>query len=311
MRLSRSHPSDGLMETDIPGFPRRQGKVSDVYDLGDKTVIIRTDRRSAFDAVFPNGIPGVGRILSTLSADWFAKMDGRTMPEIKHHLISTTPQTDVEALAPYANVLEERSMLARKAEVIPVECVVRAYLTKSIEQEYLEHGTVGGQKLPKGLKVGDPLPSPIFTPTTKEQAGHDKPVTFEEMGRRIGTETAGRIRKLSVTVFQAAREVAARAGVALVDTKMEWGKRTDDGTLMLVDEVLTPDCSRYCLSHADGSPDWSHPLCKQWFRDNIVTETQWDKQPPAPAIPQRIADGTFERYWEVTDRLMRGQRTAA
>jgi phosphoribosylaminoimidazole-succinocarboxamide synthase len=290
-----------LMYTDIPGWPRRQGKVRDLYDLGDRLVIIATDRISAFDWVLPTGIPDKGRILTALTLFWLDLL------RVPNHLLST----DVKAMGPafvkHETELAGRSMLVRKAEVVPIECVVRGYLAGSGWKEYQATGRVCGIELPAGLRQAEQLPEPIFTPATKEEQGHDINISFGEMIRRVGLETASELMEASIAIYRRAAEHARSRGILLADTKLEWG-RLPDGSLILIDEVLTPDSSRFWP--ADSYRVGSNPpsFDKQFVRDWLET-SGWDKNSKPPALPADVVARTREKYLEAYQRLA-GERGA-
>lgn len=281
-----------LMTTDLP-FPKRQGKVRDCYDLGDRLLIISTDRISAFDYILPNGIPDKGRVLTQLSLFWF-----QSLP-VEHHLLSDQLPPEIRAQDPEGR-LEGRSMIVRKAEVIPFECVVRGYLEGSGWRDYQTDGRICGISLPPGLQQCQRLENPIFTPTTKAQAGHDESVAFETMQRALEPGVAEELRRLSLAVYQRGSEMAAAKGILIADTKFEWG--WIDQRLILVDEVLTPDSSRfwpaddYAIGRAQRSFD------KQFVREYLMS-TPWDRNSPPPPLPEAIVARTREKYLEVYQRL--------
>ena len=291
-----------VTETHLPNLPKRQGKVRDVYDLGDRLLLVATDRISAFDCVMPNGIPDKGRILTGLSLFWFDFLKSR----VANHLLSTADK-DLAALAPdQAAMLSGRSMIVRKAKVVPVECVVRGYVAGSGWKDYQKTGSVCGTKLPAGLKQCGKLARPIFTPTTKADSGHDLPMSFAEVEAAVGKPRAAQLRELSLGVYSAARDYALRRGIIIADTKFEWG--LVDGTLILVDEVLTPDSSRFWPAdeYAEGRDQASFD--KQFVRNYLET-LDWNKTPPAPALPPEIVQKTRTRYVEAYERLT-GKRFA-
>ncbi len=285
-----------LLETSLKGFPRHQGKVRDVYDLGDRLLLIATDRISAFDWVMPTGIPDKGRVLTSMSGFWFDTLD------IPNHLISIAVEDFGIDLEPdIRESLRGRSMLVRKARVVPFECVVRGYLSGSGWKEYRRSGSVCGIRLPDGLVESDRI-DPIFTPATKAVAGHDENVSFETMADAVGTEIAETLRTLSMEVYGAAAAHARERGLILADTKFEWGFDDRTGELLLIDEVLTPDSSRYWAidTYRPGGPQASFD--KQFVRDWLET-TGWDKSSPPPALPGDVVAGTRVRYIEAFERL--------
>ena len=284
-----------LLRSDVPGYPCRRGKVRDVYNLGDRLVIVATDRISAFDWVLPTGIPDKGRILTALTLFWLDRLG------VPNHLIST----DLSAMGPpfarRAAELSGRTSLVRKASVVPIECVVRGYLAGSAWNEYRRHGTVCGIPLPPGLAQSARLTEPIFTPATKEESGHDQNISFDEMTRRIGTELAETLRRRSLDVYRRAAEHALSRGLILADTKFEWGVMPD-GEILLIDEVLTPDSSRFWP--ADQYREGTSPpsFDKQFVRDWLET-TGWDKNSPPPELPAEVVERTRMKYREALERL--------
>ena len=289
--------SEPLLQTVLPGREPRRGKVRDVYDFGDRLLVVATDRISAFDWVMPNGIPDKGRVLTGLSALWFARLP------VRHHLLGLDPRaldlpagTDVESLV-------GRSMVVRKARVYPVECVVRGYLAGSGWKEYRQDGTVCGIALPAGLRECDRLPEPIFTPATKEESGHDQNISFEQMARIVGRPVAEELRRLSLQIYSHASEYARQRGILLADTKFEFGEH--DGGPILIDEVLTPDSSRFWPA-AEYQPGRGQPsFDKQFVRDWLET-TGWDKNSPPPRLPDEVVTHTRAKYIEAYE-LLTGQ----
>lgn len=284
-----------LLQSNVPGYPCRRGKVRDVYDLGDRLVIVATDRISAFDWVLPTGIPDKGRVLTALSLFWFAKL------EVPNHLLGTDVSTMPPAFAALRADLQGRTTLVKKAAVVPIECVVRGYLVGTGWKEYKADGTVCGIQLPAGLQQAQQLPEPIFTPSTKEETGHDQNISFVEMVSRVGEETATVLCERSLDVYRRAADFAKSHGIILADTKLEWG-RLPSGELILVDEVLTPDSSRFWP--ADQYKVGSNPpsFDKQFVRDWLETTT-WDKNSPPPPLPGEVVQRTREKYLEAYERL--------
>ena len=283
-----------LMRSDVPGFPCRRGKARDVYDLGDRLVLVATDRISAFDHVLPTGIPDKGKILTALTLFWLDRLG------VENHLLGA----DLAAMPPaFASrpELAGRSCLVRKAEVVPIECVVRGYLAGSGWKEYQRSRAVCGVELPEGLRQAERLPEPIFTPATKEETGHDVNVSFATMADLVGNETADELRGRSLEVYAEARAHAATCGILLADTKFEWG-RLPDGRLILIDEVLTPDSSRFwpAAEYAVGQSPPSFD--KQFVRDWLET-TAWDKESDPPALPDEVVERTRVKYVEAYERL--------
>lgn len=292
-----------LLQTDLPNLLYR-GKVRDTYRLSrDLLLLVATDRVSAFDVVLPTGIPDKGLVLNQLSAFWFERMKHL----VPNHMIEAV--SDVRLLDPYRSLtgcilfptyLRDRSMIVLRAKRIDVECIVRGYLSGSAWAEYREHGTIAGKQMPEGLKESDKLPQPLFTPTTKENNGHDKPITIEQMANLIGDDLAREIMERSLSVYLFAEEYARGKGIIIADTKMEFGMI--DGRLHLIDELLTPDSSRFWdrEKYAPGGPQPSFD--KQPLRDWLVA-SGWNKEPPAPALPSEIVEQMAERYREAYRRL--------
>ncbi len=285
-----------LMTSDLP-FPVRRGKVRDVYDLGERLLIVATDRISAYDCVMPNGIPGKGKILTALSRFWFETFEDR----FEHHLVATEVERYPEALRPFTEQLRGRSMLCRKASVVPIECVARGYLAGSGWNEYQRSQAVCGVKLPAGLRQCDKLPAAIFTPATKEESGHDVNISFEEAVRRVGAGLASELRDRTIALYTAAAEYAATRGVIIADTKFEFGQ-LPDGKLILIDEVLTPDSSRFWPADRYQPGRDQESFDKQYVRNHLET-LAWNKTPPAPALPEAVVQGTLARYREAYEKL--------
>jgi phosphoribosylaminoimidazole-succinocarboxamide synthase len=292
-----------LMTTDLSLLLFIRGKVRDTYDLGDRLLIVATDRISAFDVVLPVGIPDKGLVLNQLSAFWFAQ----TRNIIPNHLIEVVD--DVKSLDPYRpkgrrmgypSYLARRSMIVKKVTRIPVECVVRGYLAGSAWAEYQQSGTVCGISLPEGLKESQKLPRPLFTPTTKAETGHDQPLTMTEMEKLVGQAQAEEMQEKSLAVYDYAWEYALGKGIIIADTKMEFGR--DNGKLILIDELLTPDSSRFwdARQYRVGQSQPSYD--KQPVRDWLV-QSGWNKEPPAPMLPPEVIAATTKRYREAYERL--------
>ncbi len=285
-----------LQSTDLPYPIFRRGKVRDVYDLGGQLLIVATDRISAFDCVMPEGIPDKGRILTAVAAYWFEA----TADLVPNHFRGNRAWP--AGLEAHRELLEGRAVVVEKTRPRPVECVVRGYLAGSGWKEYQVGGAVCGVSLPTGLRLADRLPEPIFTPATKAEEGHDENISFERMAELLGGDLAGRLRELSLALYQRGAELAAQRGILLADTKFEFGL-SDNGDLILIDEALTPDSSRYWL--ADRWVPGANPpsLDKQFLRDYLETLDSWDKQPPAPHLPPEIVEGIRERYLDLAARF--------
>lgn len=289
--------STALTELEISTLPLfRSGKVRDTYDLGDQLLMIATDRISAYDVVMADGVPDKGKVLTKLSAYWFEI----TRPIVRNHLLSTDLEDLPEAVKPYDEVLRDRFMIVEKAQRIDVECVVRGYLAGSAWAEYKESGTVCGQPLPAGLIESQQFVKPIFTPATKEDEGHDLNIPVEEMVRLIGADLTESIVEVSVNLYQFARELAASRGIILADTKFEFG--LVNGELTLIDEIFTPDSSRFwdVEEYQPGSSQESFD--KQYLRD-WLTSSGWDRNPPPPPLPASVIEGTARRYHEAYQRI--------
>jgi phosphoribosylaminoimidazole-succinocarboxamide synthase len=297
-RRSRNVGKNILYQTDLGGLQLfNKGKVRDIYAFDDSLLIIATDRISAFDVIMPNPIPGKGEILTQLSIFWFRKM----ADVIGNHILSTAVDDFPPACRPYRETLRGRSMLVRKARPLPVECIVRGYLSGSAWKDYQENKAISGIRLPKGLKESSKLPQPIFTPSTKAPEGqHDLPITREEMAKTIGEPLTGRIIEVSLEIYRRASEIADQRGIIIADTKMEFGLLGEE--LILIDELLTPDSSRFWPrdDYGEGRPQKSFD--KQFLRDYLLS-IAWNQRPPAPELPQEIIDKTKEKYLEALRRF--------
>ncbi|HYN03720.1 MAG TPA: phosphoribosylaminoimidazolesuccinocarboxamide synthase [Vicinamibacteria bacterium] len=286
-----------LLETSLPGVALwRKGKVRDVYDLGDRLLVVATDRLSAFDVVLPTGIPGKGILLTQMSLFWF-----RLLADVApHHVVTADVAEYPEPLARFRDQLEGRSMIVLKTEVLPVECVVRGYLAGSGWKDYQATGAVCGIALGPGLRESDRIEPPIFTPATKAETGHDENISYDVMVGTVGSERAAQARRTSLEIYSRARAHAEARGIILADTKFEFGTR--DGQLVWIDEALTPDSSRFWPR--DGfAPGRSQPsFDKQFVRDYLET-LRWDKQPPGPELPPDVVARTLEKYVEAFERL--------
>jgi len=295
-----------LLETNLSGLAFR-GKVRDTYDLGDRLLIVATDRISAYDVVLPTGIPDKGAVLTQMSEFWFQKTAGI----VPNHYLQTVRRSDgriepdrLPLLGEVPPELAGRAMIVRKAKRIDIECVVRGYLAGSAWAEYQERGTVCGERLPEGLRESEKLPSPIFTPSTKAESGHDQNISFAEMASLIGSGLAASLRDYSLAVFQFAEAFARERGIIIADTKMEFGLLGDE--LILIDELLTPDSSRFWPAD-QYAPGRSQPsFDKQPVRD-WLTASGWNKEPPAPTLPAEVVTQTTARYREAFRRLTGGE----
>jgi phosphoribosylaminoimidazole-succinocarboxamide synthase len=288
-------PDRPLLQSQVAGYPVRHGKVRDIYDLGDRLVIVATDRISAFDCVLPTGIPDKGRILTALSVFWFKHLGGA------NHLLSTEVRDLPDAFRAQADVLAGRTMLVRKAQVVPIECVVRGYLAGSGWKEYRRDGKVCGIALAKGLQESQQLPEPIFTPATKEESGHDINISWDQMIKITGTPVALELRQRSLDIYRRAAAYASQRGIIIADTKFEWGK-LPDGALILIDEVLTPDSSRFWPQDGYGVGKNPPSFDKQFVRDWLET-TGWDKNSPPPELPADVVARTRSKYLEAYEKL--------
>jgi phosphoribosylaminoimidazole-succinocarboxamide synthase len=286
-----------LLETEMPGAElRARGKVRDVYQAGDRLVIVATDRISAFDYILATGIPAKGRVLTQLSIFWFEFLRGL----VPNHFLTSRVEDYPAPFPDFRGQLEGRSMLVRRAEMIEIECVARGYLSGSGWKEYSQSGTVCGIQLPEGLQESSKLPEPIFTPAIKAQSGHDENVSFERMAALVGGELAGRLRDLTLAIYERGARYAETKGIIIADTKFEFG--TVAGELVLADEVLTPDSSRFwpADTYRPGGPQLSYD--KQYVRDYLES-IRWNKQPPAPGLPDEVAARTSEKYLQAYREL--------
>ena len=285
-----------LLRTDLPFPVFRRGKVRDVYDLGRQLLIVATDRISAFDCIMPDGIPDKGRILTAVAAHWFAA----TEDLLPNHFrgCSTWPAV----LEPYRESLSGRAVLVEKTHPLPVECVVRGYLAGSGWKEYQAGGSVCEVALPPGLRLADRLPEPIFTPATKAEEGHDENISFAQLATIVGEPLAQQLRTVSLALYHRGSELAAQRGILLADTKFEFGL-DEAGELVLIDEALTPDSSRYWL--ADSWEPGKNPpsLDKQYLRDYLESLPGWNKQPPAPRLPEVVVQEIRTRYLDLANRF--------
>jgi len=287
-----------LYQTDLKGLKLvNRGKVRDLYDLGEYLLIVATDRISAFDVIMPNPIPGKGEILTMLSEFWFRQM----ADIIGNHLVTTDVEKFPAECRPHRDVLKGRSMLVKKAKPLPVECIVRGYISGSAWKDYTDGKPVSGIRLPAGLKESSRLPEPVFTPSTKAPEGeHDMPISREEMARIIGKELTDRVIEVSLAIYKRADAIASSVGIIIADTKMEFGMM--GGELILIDEVLTPDSSRFWPrdDYAEGRGQKSYD--KQFLRDYLLS-LKWDQKPPAPELPADIIEKTRQKYEEALHRF--------
>jgi phosphoribosylaminoimidazole-succinocarboxamide synthase len=289
--------NEALLRSEIEGLPApRRGKVRDVYDLGDELLIVASDRISAYDHILRPGIPGKGKILTQLSNFWFERL----APITPHHLLATSTSDFPAALAAHADSLADRSVLVRKTEVVPFECVARGFLAGSGFRDYTATGEVCGLPLPSGLRRADRLPEPLFTPATKAVTGHDENVGIAVLVRELGEEMATRLRDLTLSLYSTGAEHAEATGIILADTKFEFGQVA--GELLLIDEALTPDSSRFWQTSAwqPGIEPVSYD--KQYVR-NWLDESGWDHESPPPELPPEVVRGTLDRYVEAFERL--------
>lgn len=287
-----------VQETQLPDLPLKgRGKVRDIYDLGDALLIIATDRISAFDVVMTDPIPDKGKVLTQLSAFWFE----RTKDIVPHHLISTNVDSFPSSCQPFHNVLSGRSMLVKKADPFPVECIVRGYLSGSGWKDYSRSGSISGISLPQGMVESQKLDQPIFTPSTKAEVGdHDEAIDFQMMSEMVGRIHADKLRDMSIALYLRGREFAEQKGIIIADTKFEFGMI--DGEIVLIDEAMTPDSSRFwpMSEYRPGVPQKSFD--KQFLRDYLLS-LKWDQKPPPPPLPNEIIEKTRERYLEALTRI--------
>lgn len=286
-----------MTAVELPGIPRvRSGKVREVFDAGEHLLFVATDRISAFDCILPTGIPAKGHVLNQLSAWWFNHLGS----DVPHHVVATDVRDFPRALRRFEALLKGRSMLVRKAHVIPVECVARGYLIGSGWKDYQQTGAVAGIPLRPGYRMADRLDQPLFTPAHKADSGHDENITFDQVVERVGRARAEALRSRTLALYERAAAHAASRGLILADTKFEFGLHGDQ--LLLVDEVLTPDSSRYWPADA-YAPGRSPPSFDKQFVRDYLESISWNKQPPAPALPDEVAAKTCAKYIEAFERL--------
>ncbi|HEC68490.1 MAG TPA: phosphoribosylaminoimidazolesuccinocarboxamide synthase [Candidatus Desulfofervidus auxilii] len=289
-----------VFETNLPNLgPLHRGKVRDIYDLGKHLLIIATDRISAFDVVMPDAIPDKGYVLTQISLYWFKKKENI----VPHHLVTAEVSEFPSVCQKYTSILDARSMLVKKTRPLPVECIVRGYLAGSAWKDYQKTGEICGYKLPPGMKEAEKLPEPLFTPSTKAKEGHDVNITFEQMVSILGNEKmAQEIKEYSLTIYKQAVDIAFKKGIIIADTKFEFGLDEND-RLILIDELLTPDSSRFWPKE-QYQPGHSQPsFDKQYLRD-YLQNINWNKKPPAPKLPQEVIMKTREKYFEALHRLL-------
>ena len=289
-----------VTETRLPGFPLRRGKVRDVYDLGDELLLVATDRISAYDVVLPTPIPGKGVMLTQISRFWFDFFADR----VEHHLLEVIEDTAPAGLEEHLEQLRGRTMRCVKTDVVPIECVVRGYLAGSGWTDYQRTGSVCDVRLPAGLRQCDKLPEPIFTPATKAVEGHDENISFDEACRLVGTDSMKVLRDRSIELYVRAAEYARGRGILIADTKFEWGLR--GGTYLLIDEVFTPDSSRFWPADRYAPGRDQESFDKQYVRNYLTTLVEagkWDKTPPGPELPDEIVRNTAARYREAVVRI--------
>ena len=275
----------------------KRGKVRDIYDLGDKLLMVATDRISAFDVIMPDPIPGKGKILTQISLFWFEIIESL----LPHHLISGNVDNFPEICKPYAEILRDRSMLVKKAKPLPIECVVRGYISGSGWKDYQMNGSICGIKLPQSLKESDKLPEPLFTPSTKEEIGlHDVNIDFDTVIAKIGETLADKVRKLSLAIYEKGADLAYEKGIIIADTKFEFGLFEKD--LILIDEVLTPDSSRFWPRESYKPNGAQESFDKQYVRDYLIS-INWNKKPPGPSLSETIVINTRRKYLEALNQL--------
>ncbi|MGA2685548.1 MAG: phosphoribosylaminoimidazolesuccinocarboxamide synthase [Verrucomicrobiota bacterium] len=289
--------NEPILQLDLPGIKKlRSGKVRDIFDLGDALLLVASDRISAFDVIMPNGIPRKGEVLTQISHFWFEKFAGL----VPNHLLAKASDPLPKNLQPFAGQLARRSMIVKKARPLAIECIVRGYLSGSGWKEYKQSQTVCGIQLPAGLTESAELPEPIFTPSTKAEAGHDENISFEQAQEIVGPELATQARDLSLKIYRAGRDYARQRGIIIADTKFEFG--LSDGKLILIDEVMTPDSSRFWPADQYQAGRGQPSFDKQFVRDYLET-LDWNKTPPGPVLPPEVVAKTSAKYLEAYERL--------
>ena len=296
--------NEPILQFDLPGIKKvRSGKVREVFDLGDRFLLVASDRISAFDVIMPNGIPRKGEVLTQISHFWFDKFSSL----VPNHLLAGANEPLPKNLQPFSDKLAKRSMIVKKAKPLAIECIVRGYLSGSGWKEYKKSQTVCGIQLPAGLTESAELPEPIFTPSTKAEAGHDENISFEEACEIVGTDLATQARDLSLKIYRAGRDYARQRGIIIADTKFEFGLEngggaSSQGRLILIDEVLTPDSSRFWPADQYAPGRGQPSFDKQFVRDYLETLT-WDKTPPGPKLPEDVVAKTSAKYLEAYEKL--------
>lgn len=289
--------SQGLFSIALPGYEKVvSGKVREVFSLGEHLLFVATDRISAFDCIMPQPIPGKGRVLTRISRFWFQRLADL----VPNHLVSADPADLPADLQPFRELLQDRFLLVRHLKMIPIECVVRGYLAGSAFAEYSKKGVVCGMPLPPGLRMAEMLPHPLFTPAAKAATGHDENIDFAEMCRRIGADLAARLREISLEIYRRASLHAAERGILIADSKFEFGLAGTE--IVLADEVLTPDSSRY-WPRETYRPGFNPPSFDKQFLRDYLESSGWDKNPPAPMLPEPVLEGTRQRYEACLERL--------
>ena len=290
-------PNDTVLQLDLPGIKKiKSGKVREIFDLGDRLLLVASDRISAFDVIMPNGIPRKGEVLTQISHFWFEKFSSL----VPNHLLAKADDPLPKNLQPFADKLARRSMIVKKAKPLAIECIVRGYLSGSGWKEYKKSQTVCGIKLPANLTESAELPEPIFTPSTKAEAGHDENISFEEAKKIVGADLAQQASDLSLKIYKAGRDYARQRGIIIADTKFEFG--LSDGKLILIDEVLTPDSSRFWPADQYAPGKGQPSFDKQFVRDYLET-LDWNKTPPGPVLPPYVVAKTSAKYLEGYERL--------
>ncbi len=301
--MSEVWTKPAVFETNFASLgPKQQGKVRDMYDLGDCLLLIASDRISAFDVVLPEGIPGKGHVLTQLSKFWFEQLwqeDGL----VPHHLITMDPNKFPKSCQAYSDLLAGRSMIVEKAEPLPVECIVRGYLSGSAWKEYKKQGTVCEQPLPTGLQESDKFPAPLFTPSTKATKGHDENISYEKMKAIIGKSLAEQVKHVSLTLYQRATALSEERGIIIADTKFEFGLHRETKQLLVIDEILTPDSSRFWPKDQYEAGKSQPSFDKQYVRD-YLDSIGWDHNPPPPHLPEDIVKQTSAKYREALERFI-------